>query len=190
MSDGPHRSLPMRPGWKRTAERADTASFESADITAAACRALEQDWRQEMSESCLRRLAEICVDQQQLSLLGDARIAELAAQRRALDGLGSLGGVVVDCLQEALAGGKSGAEALHEAAGNALNDRLQRNARQIEEHYLRYSKIRGLNMRQRLSETLGQVSIGDVLNRVLRVGDRAARRSDKQQGLDDGVTLS
>lgn len=98
MSDEPHRSLPLRLGWRRTAERADTSSYEAAEVTLTASRALEDDWRSEMPEVCLRKLEEICVDQRQLSLLGDPRTAELAAQRRALDGLGSLGGILVDCI--------------------------------------------------------------------------------------------
>lgn len=189
MSDGPHRSLPLRRGWKRTAQRADTPSYEAAEVRLAASGALEEDWRSEVPEACLRRLGEICVDQRQLSLLGDSRSAELAAERRALDGRGTLGGILVDCIQAALAEGKSGDEALRDAAENALGDRLQRSARQIEEHYLRHPRARDFNMRQRLAQVLGEVSVHDVVNRVLRIGDRPARRSNKQQGLDDGVAL-
>ncbi len=32
MSDGPHRSLPMRPGWKRVAERAYNPNFDPVQI--------------------------------------------------------------------------------------------------------------------------------------------------------------
>ena len=58
-----------------------------------------------------------------------------------------------------------------------------------KEHYLRHSRARSFNMRQRLAQALGEVSVRDAVNRVLRVGDRPARRSDKQQGLEDGVAL-
>ena len=51
MSDGPHRSLPLRPGWKRTAERADTPAYEATEVTRAASRALEDDWRAEVPDA-------------------------------------------------------------------------------------------------------------------------------------------
>ena len=44
MSDGPHRSLPMRQGWKRVAERGANDNFTTEQIAAAIVPALEQDW--------------------------------------------------------------------------------------------------------------------------------------------------
>jgi len=32
MSDGPHRTLPMRRGWKRLAKRADKSAFNAEDV--------------------------------------------------------------------------------------------------------------------------------------------------------------
>jgi hypothetical protein len=49
MSDGPHRSLPMRRGWKRVAERGDKRAYASEEVSEAIIVALEQDCRQEMS---------------------------------------------------------------------------------------------------------------------------------------------
>jgi hypothetical protein len=189
MSDGPHRSLPMRPGWKRAAERADTPAYSVTEVSDAICQAVKQDWRAEISHACVRRLGQIFNDQQ-LPLLGDLGAADFAILRRSLDGAGSLGGVLIDCAQEVLASGGTGAEGLREAIANALNDRQQRSARQIEECYLRNSATRGINMRERLAEAMSHASLDGILHRVLRIGDRpAARSSDKQQGLDDGVTL-
>src|ERR1035437_5709208 len=48
MSDGPHRSLPMRRSWKRVAERSDKRAFDSEEISDAIIVALEQDCRREM----------------------------------------------------------------------------------------------------------------------------------------------
>jgi hypothetical protein len=75
MSDGPHRSLPMRAGWKRTAEQADKPAYSAAEVSDAMCRAVEDDWRAEISDSCVRRLGQILGDQQ-LSLLDDKRAAQ------------------------------------------------------------------------------------------------------------------
>ena len=42
MSDGPHRSLPMRPWWRRLAERADRCAFGVEEVADALVPALEQ----------------------------------------------------------------------------------------------------------------------------------------------------
>ena len=60
MSDGPHRSLPMRPGWKRVAERADNANFEAEDVTRCVVPAIEQDCSEEMSPAFINDIADIC----------------------------------------------------------------------------------------------------------------------------------
>ena len=41
MSDGPHRSLPMRRGWKHVAERGDKPAFTTEDIAEAIVPALD-----------------------------------------------------------------------------------------------------------------------------------------------------
>ena len=47
MSDGPHKSLPMRVGWKKFAKCADKAAFEPDQLADLAIPALEGDWRPE-----------------------------------------------------------------------------------------------------------------------------------------------
>ena len=97
MSDGPHRSLPMRPAWKKAAERADKPAYSAQAVREAISQAVESDWRAEVSDSCVRNLSEIFGDRQ-LPLLKDSRAAQFAAIRRSLEGAGGLGGVLVDCV--------------------------------------------------------------------------------------------
>ena len=78
MSDGPHRSLPMRRRWQLVAERADKRSYTVAEITDALVPALEQDCRDEMSPEFiagLRRVAE------EPSLFSDGAAARLESLR-------------------------------------------------------------------------------------------------------------
>ena len=49
MSDGPHRSLPMRPRWKKVAEYAGNEAFPLEDICDAIVVAVEWDWRKDVS---------------------------------------------------------------------------------------------------------------------------------------------
>lgn len=188
MSDGPHRSLPMRAGWQRAAERADKQAYSPAEVSEAICRAVEEDWRAEIPDAFVRRLGDVLGDRQ-LSLLDDSRVAQFAAIRRSLEASGSLGGVLIDCAEEAAATGKYCDDALRTAVANALSDRVLRGARQVEEHYHRSSTARGPNIRNRLAEAITGASLDSVVNRVLRVGDRSAERLKKQQRLDDGVPL-
>ena len=55
---------------------------------------------------------------------------------------GTLGAVLVDCVEQALAEGKIGEEALIAAAKDALLERAVRDARTIEEHYYREAGAR------------------------------------------------
>jgi hypothetical protein len=178
----------MRAAWKRTAERADKPAYSAAEVADAMSRAVEDDWRAEIPESCIKSLSHILGDQQ-LSLLDDTNAAQFAAVRRSLRGCGSLGGVLIDCAEEAAGRGKFGEDALRDAVRNALVDRVLRNAKQVEEHYHRNSPQRGINIRERLDEAVTGVSFDTLTTRVLRVGDRPEEHWRKQRGLDDGVPL-
>ena len=64
MSDGPHRSLPMRPAWKKLAERADKAAFSAEEVRDALPAALAEDWRKEIPDSIVWKVREILSDSQ------------------------------------------------------------------------------------------------------------------------------
>ena len=44
MSDGPHRTLPMRHAWKQLAKRADKSANDSRDVADAICPTLVANW--------------------------------------------------------------------------------------------------------------------------------------------------
>jgi hypothetical protein len=54
MSDGPHRSLPMRPSWRKVAERCDKRAYTAEEISHALGPALERDCRDDMTPEFLR----------------------------------------------------------------------------------------------------------------------------------------
>jgi hypothetical protein len=49
MSDGPHKSLPMRPGWKKVAECASKEAFTSNEVCEAINAAIAQDYQKDIS---------------------------------------------------------------------------------------------------------------------------------------------
>jgi hypothetical protein len=72
MSDGPHRSLPMRNGWRKLAERAANTNFEPTEISEAIPIAIKDDWDAEGCDQTVRELRNI------LELAGTLHLDHLA----------------------------------------------------------------------------------------------------------------
>lgn len=187
MSDGPHRSLNMRRGWKQFAERADKKAYAPEEVCDAIPKALEQDWRAEVPDSLPRQIRAIMGDMQN-SLFGDQRIAKLEALRSGIAGH-PLGGVFLDCAIQAAANGKIGDEAVSEAASAALTDRAARAIRQVEEHYHRESThSRAMNVRERMDSGVVQTDVAAIAENLIGTNKTAQPRTPANKaGLDDGV---
>lgn len=129
MSDGPHRSLNMRPGWKKAAEFADYDAFAPEDVSRAVASAFTQDWRTDVPDAVAACISEVLGGQQD-SLFRDQKIMQLEALRPMVAGHG-LAQVLLDCaLQQAL-GGAVGPDAAVQAAADALDLWGARHGRQI-----------------------------------------------------------
>ena len=136
MSDGPHRSLPMKPKWRNVAERAYNGAFRVDEISAAMMPALHGDCQDEMSPRLIDGLLKICERQEGL-LFKDVGATDLEALRRdAGTGMGRhvLDNVVRLSKQETL-----NVLTAAKAIESAFTDRLAKNNRQMEEHTLRKS---------------------------------------------------
>lgn len=189
MSDGPHKSLPMRPGWKKFAERADLAAFDCDQVAELAVPALEDDWNDEVAPH-IDALRNVLFDERQGRLLGPQNTAELEQLKRLNPG-NTLWRGVVDRIAQGVADGLSGKEALEKGVTDALKDCAGRKALQVEEHYLRRTgdEQRATDVRARLDEGFARASIDGMARRVLGVESSASGKLQKLQGLDDGVSL-
>lgn len=190
MSDGPHRSLPMRTGWRRVARRGDKTSFAIDEIGAALGPALKQDCREELPREFLRALMNICRDQEG-SLFKETLEPRLEALRTCA-GPG-IGRVVLEDAVRLAAEGKYGPDIAVTATENALIDRATRGARQVEEHYFRESTTpRAHRVRERIEQAIGnsKPDIRALARNLLGINDGSElRRPLRQMGLDDGVRL-
>lgn len=188
MSDGPHRSLNMRPGWKKAAECADRSASAPEDVRNASAAAFAGDWRVDVPESLARSICDIFGGQN--SLFRDQRSSDLEALRRLHAGHG-MAHVLIDCAVQVANSGKSGPDAAVEAVSKTLAVWSARHARQIEEHYHREStQRRGDNVRTRLEDGISGVQQTALARQLLKVdGTTAPRKPPKQTGLDDGVSL-
>jgi hypothetical protein len=189
MSDGPHRSLPMRKGWKRVVERADRDASTEEDIVDALPEALYEDCRSEMPREMLRDLENLLTPSQQTSLLDDDLSTAVTSLRRLVAGY-PLAQLFLDCAADAAGQSKKSDIQLINILARTLEDRALRGARQAEEHYKkRTSALRASSIRARLEQAISRISFVDIATNILR-GQSAPSKAIKQHGgLDDGVRL-
>ena len=187
MSDGPHRSLPMRRGWKLVAERSDKRAYASEEISDAIIVALEQDCRTELPAPLLDAAWRIFYDPEP-ALFTASLTPKLEALRPvAGPGIGQL--VLEQAILVAERGG-TGITGLVEALKNALTARAAKGNRQVEEHYCRESTApRARHVRARIEEATGRADLDGLARRILKVEQAPAFRPTMQQGLDDGVRI-
>lgn len=191
MSDGPHKSLNMKPGWKKVAERADLAAFEPDQVSDKLMSALQEDWAEEGCDELVRGIKEIIGDMRQASLLDDSKAGELESARRELSAGHGLKQLVLDSVIEALDSSGDASDALQQGIQNALTERAGRGVLQVEEHYLRKSnEKRAINVRSRLNQAIEQAPLGDFSRRATGLQTQISMaKAQKQQTLDDGVSL-
>jgi hypothetical protein len=191
MSDGPHRSLPMRAAWKRVAERGDIPAYTPDEISERIVPALEQDWQQEVRPDFIADLTEVFSLRQ--GLFPEAIDHALQSlSERAQCGLERL---LIDRAIHVSKQGEQDAAALESLACNALMERGSRGLLQVEEHYWRKSNLsRARRVRERLQEglALARTDLAGATRRLLgidRKAKSASASSDRRDGIDDGVRL-
>jgi hypothetical protein len=190
MSDGPHRSLPMRSGWKRVAERGANSAFSEDEINRAIIPALKQDCRNEMSPEFVTAICAEFQQQQQTSLFADDTVSSRIEALRPVAGSG-IGRTFLDNVIHLSASDAAGLDVLAVALTTALKDRAARGARQVEEHYLRTSGGVGLvNPRARIEGAIASSPLQALAREILRI-ERGSPTGPplRQIGLDDGVEL-
>jgi len=187
MSDGPHRSLPMRSGWRRVAERGDKRAFAADEISRAIIPALKQDCRSELQPGFIDHVYKAFRDHES-SLFKDGLSQQLEGLRN-MAGSG-IGRVVLDHAILVAERGGTGRRGMEDALRNGLNDRAAKGARQVEEHYWRESNSpRAQRVRERIEEGIRGADIGALARQIMGVDQSspAARTPLRQEGLDDGV---
>jgi len=189
MSDGPHRSLPLRAAWKRVCEIADGGAHGLEEIVERIAPALAADVRGEVTEGLLRRLRRI-LNPEQPGLIDDTReqVASLRSKTAS-----TMEADLVDSVGDALRDGKVGLLALHAGAEAALEDRGHAAIHSVVEHYLRRApEARAAHVGKRLSEALKQAREGvAAMANGLALGNLRAAipEAADRSGLDDGPRL-
>jgi hypothetical protein len=185
MSDGPHKSLPMQPHWKKLAERAANPSYTSYEVDEALLPPLMREFR----EAPLSEIRAILGGGNQMPLFNGNCAAQLDALRHACRG-SPAGSMLIDCAIEANANGMAGDAALHYALRNALGARAWAGCRQIEEHQYRVEPRNGAKVRGCLNEARMRCPY-DTLASELMFDPKSNKipRILKRTGIDEGPPL-
>jgi hypothetical protein len=185
MSDGPHRSLPMRRHWKDLAERAAKAAFSPNQVAEGLPYALKKDVlggpvdesRDIMGGATL--FPHLMVEQ--LELLRQSHHGSAAASH------------LIDCAVEAAANGLVGDSGTEAALKNAYEGIARDALRGIEEHYQREAPSRSAKyVRERLDAARQQLDSGELARELLSLQKLPSQRSinlPRQSGIDEGPPL-
>ena len=190
MSDGPHRSLPLRGLWKSVADRASKDAWSIEDVAEATSKALERD----LKEVPIQSIRKILGAGLELSLFAQnetAVLAELDRTRAECRG-SAIGNAAIDGALHAVLEGDRGELACQRALQYALNQTLRSYSRSIEEHYQRKAGDRSArHMRDRLAAVGRSCDVDAIARRHGLSGGLAVRSPAlaRRTGIDDGPAM-
>lgn len=187
MSDGPHRSLPMRRHWKDLAERAAKAAYSADQVCEGLPYALKKDFR----EAPLEVVRDILGGGKQGSLFQNERIEQLEAVRQTCRG-SAAGNILLDCAVVAVGAGLIGDAAFQSTLENACEEQARSGLRSIEEHYQREASAGSAQyVRNRLDAARHQCDFRAIASDFMSPAKppRDALRLSRHTGLDEGPAL-
>ncbi|WP_064707252.1 hypothetical protein [Rhizobium bangladeshense] len=192
MSDGPHKSLPLRHGYQRVAAWAFKPAFSINQVGEAAEAALLRDLAIEVAPTIKPLLA--IVDGQDLLSLASSMHEQLD-RLRVDPAVDTLAANAIEGAQMALREGYGGLAAMEKGLASALAERLAAGGRAMEEHYLVKAGAGACQqMRRRMNETITHMTKSGTFDRMAKsvLGDRSvsvARTPTVHDGVDQGVSF-
>lgn len=185
MSDGPHKSLPMKPKWRNVAERAYNRAFGIDEIGTAMLPALARDCHDEMSPRFIEGLRDLCEQHEPHLFIDDVSDRVRDLRRDAGNGIGRR---VLEYFERFAVKERVTVDTAVKALECAGTERLAKSNRQIEEHTLRKVTVsRANDVRSRLEQATATTPLASLARQVLKLDDMGtARSSAKRDGLDEG----
>lgn len=190
MSDGPHRSLPLKKHWKDVAERASKPAYVASEIAEAFARAVALEAADAPFDSVRRLLG---AGGEGSLFAGDREaLAEQLESARAQCRGSAAGNALLDGAVQAVLEGEFGDAAFDRAAAHCVEKIVESHNRSIEEHYQRTAGDRSARfMRGRLREAAAIFQPAAIARDIARSGTVPNRppRLDRHTGLDQGPPL-
>jgi len=185
MSDGPHRSLPLRKPWKELAKRGDQLSYDAAEVADAATYALASDFKNEVKASLVACLKAIFNGRDNSLMSPEIALQELEESKRLAAG-SVIGMSFVAFSIEKIREGHFGEDAFLQAIGAAIRSRGYANAMAMEEHYVRESNLRRAGqVKARIVDAITKFSDSYLGSFVVNGGKRLRKKNE----IDDGVLI-
>ena len=185
MSDGPYRSLNMRPHWKTAAQWAANLAHTADEVCGALAHALKKD----ILEAPIAAVRGIMNSDMLFPGLRTEQLEALRARHPRSAATNSL----IDCAIEAAAGGVTGEAGTASAVSAAMEDIARSQGRGIDEHYQREAGARASRtVRSRLDEALGKLDCNGIASEILAPAHPPSRRAvelPRQTGIDEGPAL-
>lgn len=185
MSDGPHRSLNMRPHWKIAAQWAANLAHTADEVCSGLAHAIKKD----ILEAPIAEVRDIMNSD---TLFPGMRIEQLEGLR-ANHPRSAATNSLIDCAVEAAASGAVGEAGTTAAVTATLEDLARAPMRGIDEHYQREVGARASRtVRIRLEEALGKLDRDGIARELLTPDRLPSRRSvelPRQTGVDEGPPL-
>jgi hypothetical protein len=185
MSDGPHRSLNMRPHWKSTAQRAANLAHTLDEV----CATLSQALKKDILGAPIAAVREIMNSD---TLFPNMRVEKLEALR-ARHPRSAAANSLIDCAVEAASAGAAGEAGMAAALTAAVEDSARAPMRGIDEHYQREAGARASrSVRTRLEDALGKLDCGSMARDLLAPARPPSLRTvevPRQTGIGDGPPL-
>lgn len=187
MSDGPHKTLQMRKGWRRLVQRSYRDASSDDEILDALPHALREDCREEISRQLLDALGHALAPQIQRRLFESDPSASLGELQELASGY-PLAKSLLDCAGDAVNEAAGRDVKLVDVFAQALEERALSGARQAEEHCKREGRpTSAASMRTRLDQAISRTSFLKIAADIL--GNESAPTFVRKDGLDDGVNL-
>jgi hypothetical protein len=184
MSDGPHRSLPMRRHWRDTAERAAKPVHSLEEV----CETLTFALKRDILETPIEKMREI-LDGRKPDLFPTRQLEQLEDLRNTCRG-SAAANVSIDCAIEAVQGGLRGDAAVQSTLQNALEDVMRSASRGMNEHYQRKATSNEtVNLRTRLDAARRQIDCAAIARELLSSQKPPSPRSlqlPRHTGIDEG----
>lgn len=186
MSDGPHRSLPMRKAWKELAKRADQKAYDLAQVSEAVPYALASDWRNEVSPALITAIKNVFAGKDNSLRLHKVSLDQLEAAKPLAAG-SVFGASAISWAVQLIHEGRTDANALYDVVGLAAKERAYAGFRSVEEHYLRESNERRADgVRSRLEGSISGMSVTQ-LGAMLIEPPSGGGAPKKMTEIDEGV---
>lgn len=187
MSDGPYKSLPMAPWWKKVARAAENSAHSQEELRSLLVEAAAREMRRSLPCQLVREVLN-ALESSASDLFGDPKSALAQLEDSAA---GPMARMFMDAVarqftRDVRDPGAAVSQAIVETAAEGVLCGL----RQVEEHYRREAKPNSAGgVRNRLFEALDSADFSSLKVDRNTGGVESSRHVTRRSGLDDGVDV-